>query len=95
MLTSAWLKNHPEPYLGFLEVSIAAYCDANIMPQTVEIDHIGLDALFKCLVLPAGFGAEVFYLDRSDGDEPNIHQFIQEDEITPPDAPVVRLLYRP
>lgn len=97
MLTSAWMKTNAALYQPFLDIPVDAYCDANISPQTVEIDHVGLMALVDCLILPAGFAVEVFYLDRSEGDEVNIHRFAKTegDGLTPHDSPVIRLLYRP
>jgi ubiquitin thioesterase protein OTUB1 len=68
------------------------------MPHGVEIDHVGLMALIDCLILPAGMAVEIIYLDRSAGDEVNVHRFEKlegEGVLTPPDAPVLRLLYRP
>lgn len=54
-------------------------------------------ALIDCLIKPAGFAVEVHYLDRSVGDEVNTHRFEKNESegVTPPDAPVVRILYRP
>lgn len=97
MLTSAWMKTNPGRYQPFLEVPVDVYCDSNITPQMVEIDHVGLMALVDCIILPASLAVEVFYLDRSEGDEPTVHRFAKTegDYVTPIDAPVIRLLYRP
>lgn len=97
-LTSAWMKTRPENYAAFLDKPVTDYCAQHIEPYGVEIDHVGLMALIDCLVLPAGFAVEIHYLDRSPGDEVNIHRFAKlegEGVLTAPDAPVLRLLYRP
>lgn len=54
-------------------------------------------ALSECIIQPAGFAVEVIYLDRSEGDEVNIHRFDNSGDglVLPADAPVLRLLYRP
>lgn len=88
----------PEPYEPFIETSIAQYCDAHVEPYGVEIDHIGVNGLIDCLILPAGFAVEIIYLDRSFGEEVNIHRFekmMDNKVITPSDAPVIHILYRP
>ncbi|CUS07556.1 unnamed protein product [Tuber aestivum] len=98
-LTSSWMKTRPEYYQPFLDRPVKDFCEAQIEPYGIEIEHVGLMALIDCLVLPAGFAVEVFYLDRSAGDEVNVHRFADlgaDGSIpTPPDAPVLRLLYRP
>ncbi|KAG0642934.1 peptidase C65 Otubain-domain-containing protein [Tuber brumale] len=98
-LTSSWMKTRPEYYQPFLDRPVKDFCEAQIEPYGIEIEHVGLMALIDCLVLPAGFAVEVFYLDRSAGDEVNVHRFADlgaDGGIpTPPDAPVLRLLYRP
>ncbi|KAF8536566.1 peptidase C65 Otubain-domain-containing protein [Trichophaea hybrida] len=97
-LTSAWMKSSPEHYEPFLDRPVADHCGSSIMPHGVEIDHVGLMALIDCLILPAGMAVEIIYLDRSAGDEVNVHRFEKlegEGVLTPPDAPVLRLLYRP
>ncbi|KAI5806904.1 peptidase C65 Otubain-domain-containing protein [Geopyxis carbonaria] len=98
LLTSAWMKSSPESYMPFLEMkTVQEYCSTHIEPYSVEIDHVGLMALIDCLILPAGIAVEIYYLDRSAGDEVNVHRFekLEGEEMTPPDAPVLRLLYRP
>lgn len=62
------------------------------MPMKSEIDHIGLSALKDVLLSPAFLALEVSYLDRSYGDEVNLHRF---DPINGYTAATVRLLYRP
>jgi ubiquitin thioesterase protein OTUB1 len=97
-LTSAWIKTSPENYEPFMDVPVAEYCSSRIEPYAVEIDHVGLIALIDCLILPAGLTGEVIYLDRSAGDEVTVHRFKKaegDSVLAPPDAPVLRLLYRP
>lgn len=97
-LTSSWMKSRPDYYAPFLDQSVKAYCESQVEPYGIEIDHVGLMALIDCLILPASLAVEVFYLDRSPGDEVNVHRFQDvetEGMMTPADAPVLRLLYRP
>ena len=92
------MKTSPENYQPFLDVPVAEYCSSRVEPYAVEIGHVGLIALIDCLILPAGLAVEVIYLDRSAGDEVTVHRFekVEGDGVlTPPDAPVLRLLYRP
>jgi ubiquitin thioesterase protein OTUB1 len=92
------MKSSPDDYQPWLDKPVADYCNAHIEPYGVEIEHVGLMALIDCLILPAGMAVEIIYLDRSAGDEVNVHRFekLEGDGIlTPPDAPVLRLLYRP
>lgn len=92
------MKTRPDYYQPFLDRPVKVFCETQIEPYGIEIEHVGLMALIDCLILPAGLAVEVFYLDRSDGDEVNVHRFEDmetEGMITPIDAPVLRLLYRP
>lgn len=77
---------------------VKAYCANNIEPAQCEIDHIGVAALADALVKPAGFGLEVWYLDRSPGEEINRSYFsepVDHNNMSIPGAPMLRLLYRP
>jgi ubiquitin thioesterase protein OTUB1 len=91
------MKTRPDYYQPFLDRPVKEFCETQIEPYGIEIEHVGLMALIDCLVLPAAFAVEVFYLDRSAGDEVNVHRFedLAAETMTPPDAPVLRLLYRP
>ena len=91
------MKLSPEFYEPFLDTSVKQYCETNVEPFGQEIDHIGVNGLIDCLILPAGFAVEISYLDRSDGEEVNVHRFEKTEgsNVTSPDATVIRLLYRP
>ncbi|KAF3930180.1 hypothetical protein ABW20_dc0100832 [Dactylellina cionopaga] len=97
LLTSAHLKLHPDAYEAFIETSIAEYCSSQIEPYTVQIDHIGVKALIDVLLIPAGFEVEISYLDRSDGNEVNVHRFEDEEAKEKGDKQqkTLRMLYRP
>jgi ubiquitin thioesterase protein OTUB1 len=72
LLASAWVQTHAEDYRHFVPFSdVKAYCANNIEPAQCEADNIGVAALADALVKPAGFGLEVWYLDRSPGEEIN------------------------
>lgn len=71
---------------------VKTYCANNIEPAQCEADNIGVAALADALVKPAGFGLEVWYLDRSPGEEIN-RSYHAEPNM--PGSPMLRLLYRP
>ena len=78
-------------YEPFLEMSMTEYRQQRIDPANQEIDQVGLQALTDGVIAPACIGVDVFYLDRSVGDEVTPHSFV-------PNAvgwPKVSLLYRP
>lgn len=72
---------------------VKAYCSGNIEAAQCEADNIGVAALADALVKPAGFGLEVWYLDRSPGEEINRSYYAEPSD--PIHAPMLRLLYRP
>lgn len=87
------MKTHSENYAGYmLGQTVEQYCSDQIMPMGSEIDHLGLSALKDVLLCPAYIALEVMYLDRSAGDEVNLHRF---DPIGGYTAATMRLLYRP
>lgn len=86
------MRTHAENYEPFLDRPIKEYCDHHIEPYNVEAEHVGISALIDCVFLPANLAVEVIYLDRSAGDEVNVHQFGKMDDEK---TPVLRLLYRP
>lgn len=101
LLTSAHMRLNPDEYAPFIEnPNLEIYCNNVIEPFTQEIDHVGMKALIDTIILPAGLQVEIMYLDRSEGQEVNVHSFKQERE-TPSDLAteeplsVIRLLYRP
>lgn len=77
---------------------VKTYCATNIEPVQCEADNIGIAALVAALVKPAGFGLEVWYLDRSAGEEINRSFFAEPEDqnhMPIPNSPMLRLLYRP
>lgn len=62
------------------------------MPIGSEIENVGLSALKDVCLSPAGITLEVLYLDRSEGDEVNMHRF---SPVSGFDIGTIRLLYRP
>lgn len=77
---------------------LKSYCEANIERTASEIDHVAMAALGEVIVKPAGLRLEVLYLDRSPGEEIN-HSYRAEatglDGFPLPNAPTMRLIYRP
>jgi len=99
LLASAWVQTHAEDFRHFVPMGdVKAYCANNIEPHQSEIDNIGIAALADALVKPAGFGLEVWYLDRSPGEEINRSFYAEPLDLSNmpnPNAPMLRLLYRP
>ncbi|OKO97403.1 Ubiquitin thioesterase otubain-like [Penicillium subrubescens] len=91
LLTSAWMKLNPVRYQAFLSAPLEQYCASEIDTVRTEIDEVGLQALVDGVIQGAGFGVEVLYLDRSEGDAVTPHQVSP----TCPSDATIRLLYRP
>ena len=88
------MKTRQEEYAPWLlGQTVDEYCNASVMPLGSEIENVGLSALKDVLLSPAGITLEVLYLDRSEGNEVNMHRF------SPLkigyDIGTIRLLYRP
>ena len=89
---------HPSYYDGFLAgMDVNTYCLRNIEPASIELDHLGLHCLALSVINEAGIAIEVLYLDRSEGEEVNTHQWdvLDGEGNVVQGAPTIRLLYRP
>lgn len=97
LITSAWMKTNAALYLPFmLNETIDQYCSTKIDPYAVEIEHLGIQALFDAVIKPAGIAMDVLYLDRSAGDEVNtISWQVDNSSGHYLSIPTIRLLYRP
>ncbi|KAK3172527.1 hypothetical protein OEA41_005849, partial [Lepraria neglecta] len=98
LITAAWMKSHDAFYADFLPDSdVHTYCSTNIEPFSVELEHVGLQALATALINEAGIAIEVLYLDRSVGEEVTPHNFsvLDADGNVVDSASTIRLLYRP
>ncbi|CAG7971395.1 unnamed protein product [Penicillium nalgiovense] len=91
ILTSAWMKLNPNRYQAFLPMPLNQYCSSRIDPVKTEIDEVGLQALIDGVIEGSGFGVEILYLDRSEGDVVTPHQLSSNN----PSGATIRLLYRP
>ncbi|KAJ5220061.1 cysteine proteinase [Penicillium chermesinum] len=91
LLTSAWMRLNPQDYQAFLSLPVDQYCSTRIETVRTEIDEVGLQALVVGIIKDAGFGVEILYLDRSEGDAVTPHPLTTA---TPAGA-TIRLLYRP
>lgn len=91
LLTSAWMKLNPQRYQAFLSMPLDQYCATRIETVKTEIDEVGLQALVHGVIESAGFGVEILYLDRSEGDAVTPHQLTSSH----PEGATIRLLYRP
>ena len=94
MLTSAHMKMNAAQYEPFLGVPVDQYCASHIEPVKIEIEQFGIQALTDVLIAPAGMVIEISYLDRSPGEQVNVHQFgpTYESYANPP---TLRLLFKP
>jgi ubiquitin thioesterase protein OTUB1 len=61
------------------------------------MDHVSMSALVEVLAKPIGFAIEVFYLDRSQGDQPKSYRIgpVNSAGLPLPNSPAIYLLYRP
>ncbi|KAJ9490428.1 hypothetical protein VN97_g2838 [Penicillium thymicola] len=91
ILTSAWMKLNSNRYQAFLPMPLNQYCSSRIDPVKTEIDEVGLQALIDSVIEGSGFGVEILYLDRSEGDVVTPHQLSSNS----PNGATIRLLYRP
>ena len=84
-----------EPFLS--GKTVLEYCRSAVEPNGSEIEHCSIQALSDFLLKPAGIRLEVFYLDRSPGEEAHNHKFgaTATERRRLSDLPVIRLLYRP
>lgn len=85
------MRLNPHRYQAFLALPLDQYCSTQIETVRTEIDEIGLQALVDGVIEGAGFGVEILYLDRSEGDAVTPHQLSPNR----PSAATLRLLYRP
>lgn len=85
------MKLNPQRYQAFLSLPLDQYCATRVETVKTEIDEVGLQALVDGVIEAAGFGVEILYLDRSEGDAVTPHR------LTPncPEGATIRLLYRP
>lgn len=76
---------------------VEAYCQHNIDPFAVELEHIGLQGLATALINEAGMDIEVLYLDRSTGTEVTQHRapVLDASGLEVESLSTIRLLYRP
>jgi ubiquitin thioesterase protein OTUB1 len=91
ILTSAWMKLNPHRYQAFLPMPLDQYCSSRIDPVKTEIDEVGLQALIDGVIEGSGFGVEILYLDRSEGEVVTPHLLSSNR----PSGATIRLLYRP
>lgn len=78
-------------YEAFLSMPLDQYCATRIETVKTEIDEVGLQGLVDGVIEDAGFGVEILYLDRSEGDAVTPHQLTSSH----PEGATIRLLYRP
>ncbi|KAI7223935.1 cysteine proteinase [Hortaea werneckii] len=95
-LTSAWMKTKQSEYSPWLlGQTVSQYCDVSVMPIGAEIDNVSLSALKDVFLSKAGIALEVLYLDRTEGEEVNMHRFDPVNYHGGVTIGTIRLLYRP
>ncbi|KAK3217291.1 hypothetical protein GRF29_1g2599657 [Pseudopithomyces chartarum] len=94
LLASAWIQSRADEYQNYIPTDLKSYCSQNIEAANCEIDDVGVAALSNVLLKPAGIGLEILYLDRSIGDEANVHELSSPANFNGL-LPMIRLLYRP
>lgn len=89
------MKTRPQEYAPWLVngQTIDEYIGASINPVGSELENLSMSVLKDVLLSPAGISLEVLYLDRSEGDQANLHRF--SPEMVGYDIGTIRLLYRP
>ena len=96
-VTSSYLRAHEADYVGFLAdgySSIEEFCLREVDPMYRECDELQIIALTKSLRVPV----EIFYLDRSEGDAPNVLRLPEEHDSPKAkryQGPHITLLYKP
>lgn len=94
LLASSTLRLYPAEYEPFIPdgLGVEGYCKTWLEPSFNEIEHLGMSLLVDVLFKPISFAVEIVYLDRSEGDQVNIHRFGADES---PGVPTIHLLYRP
>jgi ubiquitin thioesterase protein OTUB1 len=97
LLACARLRGNSTQYEPYLGANVGAYINSTIMPVDREIDHICVVLLHDILLEPASIVLDIAYLDRSEGDEVNVHRLPEEANGRDPSTlgPIIYLLYRP
>ncbi|KAG4301428.1 hypothetical protein PCANB_002223 [Pneumocystis canis] len=90
-LTSAYIKQNAYEYAPFLDVpsvaDVFSFCENTIECIGKEADHVMINALSKAL----GVCIRIYYIDRSDSDQPKKYEFMVENN----HSIIINLLYRP
>lgn len=89
------MKTHAQEYVPWLlnNQTVDEYISASINAMASELENLSMSVLKDVLLSPAGISLEVLYLDRSEGDQANLHRF--SPEMVGYDIGTIRLLYRP
>ncbi|KAI0458179.1 peptidase C65 Otubain-domain-containing protein [Xylaria acuta] len=97
LLASARLKGNSAQYQPYLDDTIENYITKTVMPVNREIDHICVAAVHDILLRPTNMVLDIAYLDRSEGNEVNVHRLPEEAHGQDPSTlgPIIYLLYRP
>ena len=90
--TSAYLQAHASEFEPYLEdfSSIKDFCRKEVDPMYKECDELQIIALTRSFGIPV----DIFYLDRSVGDTPNMIRLPQEEQ-DGYEGPEIALVYKP
>lgn len=89
------MQKNASQYQPYVHEPLVQYCRSHIEPAVCEIEDVGLTALLAVLIQPAGIAAQVYYLDRSAGEEINSYEYPSTSSDSHGSIPTIRLLYRP
>lgn len=97
LMAASWLKGNLSEFAPYIVGDVNSYCEEWILPVNREIDHLGLMLLIGVLLKPANMVLEIAYLDRSEGDNVNVHRMPDDANSQDPAvlARMIHLLYRP
>ncbi|KAI1855354.1 hypothetical protein JX266_000219 [Neoarthrinium moseri] len=97
LLAASYLKGNLDQYEAYIPGDADSYCNEWILPVNREIDQVEVMLLFNILLKPADIVLEIAYLDRSEGDEVNLHRMPEEAKNKDPKmlGSIIHLLYRP
>ena len=86
------MKTRSEEYAPWLlGTTVEAFCRTSVDAMYSQIEHVSITALKDALLAGAGIALEIFCLDRTEGNEVNMHR-VDPNGIS---IGTIRLLYRP
>ena len=88
LLSSAWIRTHPDDFAAFLETDVPEYCSGQVEAFGKEADEITLASLVAAI----GVQTAVWYCDSNEGNA-NMYKFEPKKQETDLEGVQVNLLY--